>query len=308
MNHFVTRDLQQALLGVSLLKEAKKGRAGFINAAALPVHENLPANLPARATAALSVVSCDDWYKPLLQQLLAHVFILEEDSLLEEHVQTYPDLIFVTPSGHIVHRPYDVRGGSAGAFDGKRLGRARNLEKLQEDILHLQENATEAKEQFDHIQQNNRQLRQDIDKHRKEQQTYQQQVNILQQEKAAAQSRFEQLTEAIAAAHDKREVLQEQLYELQEKIDTLTPQAAEAEELLTAGEEQTQDVEEQQQQQNSRLAELSAAYNEQNQQYFSLQNQRNALQQEITFRQSALQETDNRIKQNEQHLAETRQI
>src|SRR5690606_32439790 len=44
----------------------------------------------------------------------------------------------ISRSGRIIKRRYSLLGGSVGMFEGKRIGRAKNLEKLQKDIQQLQ--------------------------------------------------------------------------------------------------------------------------------------------------------------------------
>ena len=47
--------------------------------------------------------------------------------------------------GKYVKGKYSLTGGSVGLFEGKKIGRAKNLEKLQEEIIAQQEIVIELK-------------------------------------------------------------------------------------------------------------------------------------------------------------------
>jgi chromosome segregation protein len=62
--------------------------------------------------------------------LLGNVFIAEDESVL----QNSNDHIILEKSGKYVKGKYTLIGGSVGLFEGKKIGRAKNLEKLQKEI------------------------------------------------------------------------------------------------------------------------------------------------------------------------------
>ncbi|MDZ7646676.1 MAG: hypothetical protein U5K54_05540 [Cytophagales bacterium] len=41
---------------------------------------------------------------------------------------------FITKSGKVTRRRFSLSGGSVGFFEGKKIGRAKNLEKLDKEI------------------------------------------------------------------------------------------------------------------------------------------------------------------------------
>ena len=48
------------------------------------------------------------------------------------------EAVFITESGKYTKRQFSISGGSVGLFEGKRIGRAKNLEKLQKEIKGLE--------------------------------------------------------------------------------------------------------------------------------------------------------------------------
>ena len=45
--------------------------------------------------------------------------------------------IFISKNGKVTKRKHSLSGGSVGLFEGKRIGRAKNLEKLQKEIKEI---------------------------------------------------------------------------------------------------------------------------------------------------------------------------
>jgi chromosome segregation protein len=87
-------------------------------------------NAPTDTVAALSVVEIDSKYRALANHLLGNVFIAENEQALEADSTG----IILEKTGKYVKGKYTLTGGSVGLFEGKKIGRAKNLEKLLEDI------------------------------------------------------------------------------------------------------------------------------------------------------------------------------
>ena len=51
--------------------------------------------------------------------------------------QPRPNVVFIEKSGKIIHRAFSISGGSVGLFEGKRIGRVKNLENLAIEIKKL---------------------------------------------------------------------------------------------------------------------------------------------------------------------------
>lgn len=131
LNYYVVDSLADGLTAVHLLDQNKKGKANFFLLDQLNSMENKPAvHDLANAIPSLDVIEIDEKYKPLAQYLLGNVFIAENDEALE-HSNGH---IVLEKSGKYVKGKYSLFGGSVGLFEGKKIGRAKNLEKLAEKI------------------------------------------------------------------------------------------------------------------------------------------------------------------------------
>src|SRR5690606_39466022 len=94
---------------------------------------------PANAIPALDVIKVDKKYTLLCEQLLQHVFILKPEAAdrLEEGLPA-DDLVILHPEGKFAKNRLGLNGGSVGLFEGKRIGRAKNLERSEEHTSELQ--------------------------------------------------------------------------------------------------------------------------------------------------------------------------
>lgn len=138
LNYYVVGDLAEGMQAVNLLDAHQKGKANFflldqINAfvEADRKQENtahglfLPGALPA-----MDVIEVDARYRNLALHLLGNVFIAEDETVL----QASTGHVVLEKTGKYVKGKYTLGGGSVGLFEGKKIGRAKNLEKLQAEI------------------------------------------------------------------------------------------------------------------------------------------------------------------------------
>ncbi len=130
LNYYVVNDLKEGLTAVHLLDDNKKGKANFFLLDKLNAFEIIPEQLFEGAIPALSVIEIDEKYKHLAAHLLGNVFIAES----EDALQNSNGYIVLEKHGKYVKRNYSLTGGSVGLFEGKKIGRTKNLEKLAAKI------------------------------------------------------------------------------------------------------------------------------------------------------------------------------
>lgn len=130
LNYYVVNNLQEGLQAVHLLDENKKGKANFF---LLDKFSTEAANhhQPGNTIPALDVIEVDNQYRHLAAHLLGNVFIAEN----EEALANSNGAVVLEKTGKYVKGKYSLTGGSVGLFEGKKIGRAKNLEKLMEDII-----------------------------------------------------------------------------------------------------------------------------------------------------------------------------
>ena len=89
---------------------------------------------------ALDVLRFDSAYANQFNRLFQHVFI-DPNPLDKARFKEYDEnnITILSANGSYVKRQFALSGGSVGLFEGKKLGRRKNLEILEEEIKQLEE-------------------------------------------------------------------------------------------------------------------------------------------------------------------------
>jgi chromosome segregation protein len=130
LDFYVVNDLREGWQAVHLLDDNKKGRANFflLDQFSSPSDQVHPQ--PEGTIRATEVIEVSEAYKGLVNHLLGNVFIADN----EEAMANSNGAVVLEKSGKFVKGKYFLAGGSLGVFEGKKIGRGRNLEKLHEEI------------------------------------------------------------------------------------------------------------------------------------------------------------------------------
>ena len=130
LNYYVVNNLQEGLQAIHLLDENKKGKANFFLLDKLNNTSETAGHQPQQTIAVMDVIEVDDQYLKLAQHLLGNVYIAENNDAFENSNGS----VVLEKNGKYVKGKYFLTGGSVGIFEGKKIGRAKNLGKLQEEI------------------------------------------------------------------------------------------------------------------------------------------------------------------------------
>ena len=130
LNYYIVNNLQEGLQAVHLLDDNKKGKANFFLLDKFTEQPIDASHQPQDTIRAMDVIEVDEQYRKLAEQLLGNVYIAEnEDALANSN-----GAVVLEKHGKYVKGKYFLTGGSVGLFEGKKIGRAKNLEKLREEI------------------------------------------------------------------------------------------------------------------------------------------------------------------------------
>jgi chromosome segregation protein len=131
LNYYIVNNLNEGLQAVHLLDNNKKGKANFFLLDKLNSDELKEDHRPEGTIPVMEVIEVDDQYLKLAQHLLGNVYIAEsEDALTNSNGS-----VILEKNGKYVKGRYSLTGGSVGIFEGKKIGRAKNLSKLHEEIV-----------------------------------------------------------------------------------------------------------------------------------------------------------------------------
>ncbi|MEM7573518.1 MAG: chromosome segregation protein SMC [Bacteroidota bacterium] len=300
LNYYVVADLSAAREAIQLLSRGQKGKANFFLLDAIGNAPAPPALMPAGARSATEVVQVEGLYRPLIEHLLHNVLVTDSDELPEGQTEGYTIL---ARSGRFIRRPFSVSGGSVGLFEGKKIGRKKNLELLEKAIEKAEIDAEALNEKLYHERNKLQQLRQRKITH--DIQAKQRELNQSQQSRAALRARVDNFESYFKETEAKNS-------ELQQQSAALTK-------ANTAGEQGLIDKQAQIEKLRETLAgtdgnyrklseELSAAsqdFNEQNINFIRHQNKVTSLRQELEFRGNRKRELQEQTTANREQLQQS---
>jgi chromosome segregation protein len=297
LNYYVVNNLQEGLQAVHLLDANQKGKANFFMLDKFADFRS-DSSQPAGTFAALDVVEVDEQYKKLAQYLLSNVYIAEN----EEAINNSNGAIVLEKTGKFVKGKYTLTGGSVGLFEGKKIGRAKNLEKLAEDIIDQESvvNLLKSDIQFKHneVIAFNDQLKEGSIKQTESE------INQLTNEVFAAKNRIENLQAASLTATDRLADIEARLGDEHDAISETRAALHELNDSLQATAAQVSLVEQDYQLAEQAYNEASAAYNETNITFTRQQSKITTLKQELLFKENQLSELIAQIDSNTSQLSE----
>ncbi|MBS1639330.1 MAG: chromosome segregation protein SMC [Bacteroidetes bacterium] len=297
LNYYVVNNLQQGLQAIHLLDNNKKGKANFFILDKLSEAEN-NYHQPANTIAALNVIEVDAQYKKLAAYLLANVFIAEND----EAIENSNGAIVLEKTGKYVKGKYTLTGGSVGLFEGKKIGRAKNLEKLQEEIaaqeIIVNELKTNIQTKHNEVIGYNEQLKENTIKQTETE------INQLTNNVFAAKNKIENLHAAQEQANARLNDIEIRLQDEHDAIAETRESFNQLNDQLQQTKQQMQLAEQDYQQAEEEYSTANTQYNETNLQLTKQQSKITALQQELEFKQNQLNDLSNQINSNTQQLTE----
>lgn len=129
LNYFIVDNVAEAGKAIDVLQKSQKGKAQFFLLDKIPATNKKESNLGVPAG---SVLKVNSKYQRLLDHLLENVFITDKNIS-----ELTGDQIYLSKRGDFVKSLTSVSGGSVGLFEGKRIGRKKELEKLEKEIKEL---------------------------------------------------------------------------------------------------------------------------------------------------------------------------
>jgi chromosome segregation protein len=297
LNYYVVNNLQEGLQAVHLLDNHQKGKANFFLLEKFADFK-LDTHQPAQTIRALDVIEVDGHYLKLAEYLLGNVYIAEN----EEAIANSNGAVVLEKHGKYVKGKYTLTGGSIGLFEGKKIGRAKNLEKLfeeiadQESIVNLLKSDIQAK--HNEVIAFNDQLKENVIRQTENE------INQLTNQVFAAKNRMENLQAAQQNGLLRLEELERRLQEengaiaaTREALIGLNEQLQETTTQLKAVE---LDYQESEQAYNYALVQ----FNESNLQLTRQQSKITSLKQELVFKENQLNDLQLQIVSNTAQLQE----
>ncbi len=297
MNYYIVDTERQAFEAVNILSDAAKGKANFFILDAFDHYEAGAIKLFENAVPATEIVEYEPKYKRLIGHILENVYIVSGGP---GDIPMDSEAIFITESGKYTKRQFSISGGSVGLFEGKRIGRAKNLEKLQKEIKDLETRIADIKERLDQKQKELARLKSAT--HRSELEQLQKDFNQVNEEYISVKTRKEQLSQMLSNNTTRREDITGSIDRITQSLEQMRPEVEEVQGSFSSMEEEIETLEHTAKEQNLLLQEKSQVYNDMNIQFHQRQNKVNSIEQEIEYKQTAFDGSKERIAKNHEEL------
>ncbi|MEL6141468.1 MAG: chromosome segregation protein SMC, partial [Bacteroidota bacterium] len=301
LNYYVVQNIDEARQAIQLLSRSQKGKANFFLLDAITGNVAPPALLPPGTRQASEVVKVDGEYRLLVDHLLHGVLVTDSDDFPSAETSGFTIL---ARSGRFIRRPNSISGGSVGLFEGKKIGRKKNLELLEKAIEQAEANAKkldkqlyEARTQVEQLRQ--RRITQDI-------QAKQRELNKSQQQRAALRARVDNFETYFKETNDKNVQLAKQAQELVVANQQIEKELSEQQVKITELRERLAGTDGNYRKLSEQLSQASQDFNNQNIAFIRQQNLVKSLEQELKFRSDRRQdiiETTTKNRQQLEHLA-----
>lgn len=300
LNYYVVKNLEEAYEAIQLLSRSQKGKANFFLLDAFEDYVS-PMTLFPDTLQAIDLVETDPVYRNLVAYLLENVLITAKEDLIDEVAEQ--NLILLSQSGRFIRRKYSVSGGSIGLFEGKKIGRKKNLEMLDGSIKKAEREVNRISTAFYNQKNKIEQL--------KTQQTstqinaQRQALNQLLQSKVSLETRLENFETFIQESDAKTRQVMRRIEALEEENREIDAQLGERQAHVREIKSRIANTDSSFRQLAEQLSEASTAFNQKNIAFIRQQNKVAALQRELSFREKQREDARATLGRSQKGLVES---
>ncbi len=299
LNYYIVENEADAYEAINILSDAAKGKAHFFILDSFREFKPSDTYLYDNAFPATEIIEFDEKYRALMSYILDRVYIFEGD-----HTKIpQNDHIFITKNGKVTRRRFSISGGSVGLFEGKRIGRAKNLEKLDKEIKSLNKKLGSVDKSLSENQAELEKLQGKTNRSRLEE--LQEEIRHINEEYISINTKREQFAQMLSQADLRKEDIQAKMEELRAELEENRPKADENARELVKVEEKLAKLEAEFSEEDQRLSERSTAFNEHNIYYHQQENRLKSLIQEMEYKEETYESTRARIEKNQGELKQT---
>lgn len=305
MNYYVVQTYQDALEAVNLLSNASRGKANFFILDQLNLQKP-KANLEVlNAINALKVIEVDTQFASLSKYLLQNVYLIDLDLFKEiSKSKNSEDIIYLEKTGKLFQSRFTLSGGSVGLFEGKRIGRVKNLDNLAKEIKSLEQQSAKLKTEIEEKTLKVKTLKEitqsvEISGLTKE-------INLLENQLISIKTKQEQYQTFIQNTQNRKKDIEDKLLQINTSLLNLTPKIKELR-------LQKIEIEGSYQEEQRALADLnellntkSSEFNAENLKYHQQKNKISSVDKDIEYRESLIDNLTDRVSKNTTELENTK--
>lgn len=297
LNYYIVEHEAEAYEAINILSDASKGKANFFILDSFEKFASSSIQMYPNAFPATQIIEFDPKYQKLMSFILDKVYIYEGDI---KNLPAGDDNTFITKSGKVTKRKFSLSGGSVGLFEGKKIGRAKNLEKLDKEIREYSKKVEEVRHSLLDRQRELEKLRNNTLKQQIEE--AQNAVKLVNDEYISVSTKQEQFAQMLNSADLRKEDILEKIDTLLTELDDMKPKAQVAQHELSQQEEKLKTITGDLTAQNEILSQKSSSYNEQNIFFHQQENRVKSVEQEVRFKQESMDQSTQRVAANSEEL------
>ncbi len=314
LNYYVAANAEEAWASINLLKTAQKGKANFFLLDMIETRrdaiyrvsqtsgklsgEQTGDKLSGEQTSgdalkivggeiARRLVQADAVYSTLFDFLLQNVYVIE-DADINQIVVSDETSVYISKSGSLQKKQFSIGGGSVGLFEGKKIGRKKNLEILELEIKQDETETATLDKQTALTRQELNALK--SNDQRAELQRQQVRLNQIRQDKIRAESEMNRITNSLTEADDKQKMSEQQLKKYSEDINGLTEKLFDGKRAADTEKQKREQADAAFRNISDVSGHLAGVYNEKNVAFIRQQNKTETLNRETVFRKKQIEE------------------
>lgn len=300
LSYYVVENMEDAYRAIKLLSDAQKGKANFFILEAFKDYTT-PMTLLPNTKRAIDLIETDQPYYNLCSYLLENVLVTDDEDIKTK--VNDENLVLLSKSGGFVKRKFSVSGGSVGLFEGKKIGRKKNLEVLEISIRKLEKEEKKFSTEFFNFKTKLEQLKAKIFNETINQER--RALNQLDQEKVSLMTRLENFENFLRDINEKKSkaaelkiALEQTNKEIEKELVAKKSAAKQAHHKISNTDSAYRQIAEQ-------LSQASNAFNEKNIEFIRQQNKVATLQRELTLKENLIAETKTSLENDSLALANT---
>lgn len=286
LNYYVVQNLEEAYAAIQLLHSAQKGKANFFLLDSFKDYTPAIPLLPPASRLAFDLIQCEPEYRGLINYLLDNVAVTNN----EEVARQLPgnNLTLLAKSGRFIQRKNSLSGGSIGLFEGKKIGRKKNLEILEKAIA-------KAERQEDKLSTGMNSLKVVLDDlksnhSRAEIHQAQSDLNLVMQERVSLCERLDNFENYIKETSEKKIRTESRINELSTLNESIGIELAGSLRTAEMARKNIANTDVSFRHAAEQLSQVSTDYNNKNIEFIQQQNRASSIQRELSFREKQMEE------------------
>jgi chromosome segregation protein len=305
LNYYVVQNVEEAIMAINLLNNSSMGRANFFILDDIQHYESKPKLAIDGAVPATEIVEFDKQYERLSAFLLDRVYMIDDTTGGDpaQLTATNQKVVLLTKTGKFIRRDFSLSGGAVGLFEGKKIGRAKNLEKLKEEIEKLERTTYQLHTKVSDAVIKTNQLKAATQAKQIEEQRNT--VNQFNNKQSATQASIQSLVKFLESSDTKSKSISDRLTQLTDEVANINDSLADLRESQNEAKQALEQTDKEFVDFTNRLSEASSKFNQKNIEFHQQQNRVNSISQELSFKNSQVESFTSQLTRNNDVIIES---